>query len=82
MEGRGKYLRVQFIGARTSALPTVIVDANDAPLATSIDFELPDHYLNDIVMEMAQLVGINLRDSFVSAAAQGEQTERKQESTF
>lgn len=69
-------------GARTSSLPTVIVDANDAPLATSIDFELPDHYVNDIVLEMAQLVGINLRDQFVSIEAQKEQTERKQESTF
>jgi hypothetical protein len=69
-------------GARTATPPTVVVDANDTPLATSTDFELPDHYLNDIVMEMAQLIGINLRDQFAAAAAQGEQTERKQESTF
>lgn len=70
-------------GFNTTTLPSVVVDANDTPVATnSIDFELPDHYLNDIVIEMAQLIGINLRDSFLASAGQGEQTERKQESTF
>lgn len=70
-------------GLNTVTLPSVVVDANDTPVATnSIDFELPDHYLNDIVIEMAQLIGINLRDSFLASAGQGEQTERKQESTF
>ena len=69
-------------GAATAALPNVVVDANDTPTASSIDFELPDHYVNDLVIEMGQLIGFNLRDQFVSTSTQGEQTERKQESTF
>ena len=48
----------------------------------SFDFELPDHYLEDLVIEIAQLAGLNLRDQFVTQIAQGEQNERKQESTF
>lgn len=50
--------------------------------ANSYDFELPDHYLDDLVIEIAQLAGINLRDQYVDTATQREQTERKQESTF
>lgn len=70
-------------GDGTAALPSVVVDANtDAPLGTSVDFELPEHYLEDLVIEIAQLIGINLRDQFVATAAQGEQNERKQESTY
>jgi len=69
-------------GEPTAALPNVVVSANDTPTAASIDFELPDHYLNDLVIEMGQLIGFNLRDQFVSSASQGEQAERKQESTY
>lgn len=50
--------------------------------ANSYDFELPDHYLEDLVLEIAQLIGVNLRDQFVAQVAQGEQNERKQESTY
>jgi len=50
--------------------------------ANSYDFELPDHYLEDLVIEIAQLAGTNLRDQFVSTMVQGEQTERSKERTF
>ena len=50
--------------------------------ANSYDFELPDHYLEELVIEIAQLIGVNLRDQFVAQVAQGEQNERKQESTY
>lgn len=50
--------------------------------ANSYDFELPDHYLEDLVIEIAQLAGVNLRDQFVSTATQGEQAERSREKTF
>ena len=69
-------------GSGTALLPAVVVDANDAPLGISIDFELPEHYLEDLVIEIAQLIGVSLRDQFVVTAAQGEQNERKQESTY
>ena len=48
----------------------------------SYDFELPEHYLEELVIEIAQMAGVNLRDKFVSTIAQGEQNERSKESTF
>jgi hypothetical protein len=42
--------------------------------ATSFDFELPDQYVPELVIEIAKMVGVNLRDSEVYAyAAQGQQ---------
>ena len=42
--------------------------------ATSFDFELPDQYVPERVIEIAKMVGVNLRDSEVYAyAAQGQQ---------
>lgn len=32
---------------------------------SSVDFELPEHYFVDLVVEIAQLIGINLRDADV-----------------
>jgi len=69
-------------GYNSVALPSVVVDVNDVPQNTSVDFELPEHYLEDLVIEIAQLIGVNLRDQFVATTAQGEQNERKQESTY
>lgn len=41
---------------------------------TSFDFELPDQYVPELVIEIAKMVGVNLRDSEVYAyAAQGQQ---------
>jgi len=33
--------------------------------STSRDFELPDHYVMDLVIEMAKLIGVNLKDKEV-----------------
>lgn len=42
--------------------------------STSFDFELPDQYVPELVIEIAKMVGVNLRDSEVYAyAAQGQQ---------
>ncbi len=48
----------------------------------SFDFELPDHYIEELVIEIAQLVGVNLRDQLVSNQAQVEGAERSKERTF
>lgn len=41
---------------------------------TSFDFELPDQYVPELVIEIAKMVGVNLRDSEVYAyAAHGQQ---------
>ena len=45
--------------------------------ANSYDFELPEHYVFDLVVELAKLIGINLRDQDVYAyAANQEKSEQ------
>jgi hypothetical protein len=39
----------------------------------TIDFELPNHYIPELVVEMAKLVGINMRQPDVYAYATNEQ---------
>ena len=46
---------------------------------TARDFDLPDRYLNDVVMEMAELAGVSMRDQFVTSYANAEQMALKQE---
>lgn len=48
-----------------SSVPGVeIFDATN-----SVDFELPEHFFGDLVVEIAQLIGINLRDTAVAQYA-------------
>lgn len=58
-------------GARTASLPkfgfTVLNNKESYNPATSVDFELPEHYVPELVEEMAKLIGINLRDADVYA---------------
>tara|TARA_R110002074_G_scaffold366157_1_gene540046 strand:+ start:754 stop:1491 length:738 start_codon:yes stop_codon:yes gene_type:complete len=49
-------------------------EAYNAP--TSFDFELPEHYVPQIVEEMAKLVGVNLRDTSVYTFAETETQKR------
>ena len=46
--------------------------------SSSVDFELPEHYFVDLVVEIAQLIGINLRDQDVFAYTSGEEQKQKQ----
>ena len=68
-------------GARTASVPTFGYTTSSGVEiynpTNSVDFELPDHYVPELVSEMAKLVGINLRDSDVFAYAQAEQQTRK-----
>ncbi len=60
-------------GARTSAVPKFGYDqalpgGKEVYLAAnSVDFELPDHYVPVLVMEIGKMIGINLRDEAVLA---------------
>ena len=38
---------------------------NNAQAIQSIDFELPEHYYVDLVVEIAKMIGVNLRDADV-----------------
>ena len=73
-------------GSRSVQPPTYAVDvANGVETfnsANSYDFELPDHYLEELVLEIASMIGVNLRDQSIAQTTQVEQNERKQESTY
>ena len=45
---------------------------------TSVDFELPDHYVPKLVLEIGKMIGINLRDQDVYAYTSGEAQQQKQ----
>jgi hypothetical protein len=53
----------------------VSFDGNDLQLPTSAcrDFMLPPHYLTEIVMEMAKLLGVRLRDPSIQTFATQEE---------
>lgn len=67
----------------TSGLPTAslpkfgyTVDSNGYELydvSTSVDFELPDHYVPDLVSEVAKMIGVNLRQEDIYQYANAEQ---------
>lgn len=69
-------------GARSASLPsfgyTVVSGVNTYNASTSVDFELPDHYVPELVTEMAMLIGINLRDKDVFTYASQEDIKNKQ----
>lgn len=48
----------------------------------SFDFELPEHYTMDLVIEIASLIGVNLIDQGVQVFSEKEQIERKNEQSF
>ena len=70
-------------GARTALSPrynaTSLGASNEVfDPTTSVDFELPDHYLPHLVIEIGKMIGINLRDQDVFAYTSGEEQKQKQ----
>lgn len=63
-------------GAKTVAMPrfgyTVVAGKELYSATNSVDFELPEHYFADLVVEIAKLIGVNLRDTDVYAYAERE----------
>ena len=69
--GTTKYPERTDVNGAASAPPyavDVVGGVETFNAANSYDFELPDHYLEDLVLEIAQLIGVNLRDQFVTSA--------------
>lgn len=65
-------------GARTASLPkfgyTVTSGGKEVyDATTSIDFEIPEHYTAELVIEIAKMIGVNLKDTDVFQYAQSEQ---------
>ena len=63
-------------GARTTASPkfgyTVVAGKEVFDATNSVDFELPEHYFAELVVEVAKLIGVNLRDTDVYTYAKQE----------
>jgi hypothetical protein len=64
-------------GARVAQQPkfgyTVVAGKEVYSAANSVDFELPEHYFAEIVVEIAKLIGVNLRDQDVYAYSVNEE---------
>lgn len=67
-------------GARTASTPKFGFTTNNNKetydASTSVDFELPEHYIPEIVEEMARLIGINLRDTNIYTYAEQQSQKR------
>lgn len=46
-------------------------------VTTSVDFELPDHYVPELVIEISKMMGISLRDQEVFAYSQTEEVNKQ-----
>ena len=64
-------------GARVAIQPkfgyTVVAGKEVYSAANSVDFELPEHYFAELVVEIAKLIGVNLRDQDVYAYSVNEE---------
>lgn len=71
-------------GARSSSPPTYGVTGTSEQFvaANSNDFELPEHYTMELVVELAGLIGVNLRDRNITDFSTNEQVERNSEHSF
>jgi hypothetical protein len=70
-------------GARTALSPrynaTSLGASNEVfDPTTSVDFELPDHYVPQLVTQIGKMIGLNLRDQDVVAYTNGEEQKQKQ----
>lgn len=45
---------------------------------TSVDFELPDHYVPQLIIEIGKMIGVNLRDKDVYAHTNSEEQKQNQ----
>ena len=50
--------------------------------ANSNDFDLPDHYEDQLVIEIAELIGVSLREQYLNQISSGEQTQKQREESF
>lgn len=75
--------RLVTTGARTALTPRY--DAQNLGAsnevfnpATSVDFELPNHFVPRLIIEVGKMIGINLRDNDVYAYVNAEEQKQKQ----
>lgn len=70
-------------GNRSSFIPTYAYSDNietNQNIGGSYNFDLPEHYFDEVVTEICSLVSANLRDQEVSKYAEGKSVSHKQDS--
>lgn len=65
-------------GGRTSLLPrfgyTVVSNKEIYDASSSVDFELPEHFIPQLIAELAKMIGVNIKDSDIFSYATSEQS--------
>ncbi len=68
---------------RTSQYPyfdfTVANGVETYDAANSRDFELPEHYTNDLIIEIASMVGLSIKDQNIQSFFATEEAQKMQE---
>ena len=77
-QGLNPQTGAKVVNQPTFGYSTAIAGVELYSAGSSVDFELPEHYFVDLVVEIAQLIGVNLRDadvvSYASAKVAKEET--------
>lgn len=71
-------------GAQTASQPKFGYTVNASnqevyDINTTVDFELPDHYVPELVLEIAKMMGVSLRQADVFQYTQSEETNKRYE---
>jgi len=63
--------------AKTTSVPAIsfIAGTGVADQSSSVNFELPEHYTDELVFEIASMIGLNLRDGDVVSYSQVKEKE-------
>ena len=77
-------IRVRYYKTPTAPVLAVTTTAGVETIdeGNSTDFDLPDHYEDELIVEIAEMAGLNLRDGFVQQYAAGEQAQKQREQSF
>lgn len=77
-------IRVRYY--KTPSAPSVAVvqtgNVETIDSGNSTDFELPDHYEDELIADIAEMAGVNLRDPFMQQYGAGEQAQKQREQSF
>ena len=60
-------------GTRAIGQPTLNTVSNTPDFNSSLHFELPEHYEAELTLEVAKMIGLNLRDGDIASYAMSEQ---------
>lgn len=77
---------LDFEGNRSTNSPAIAITGGPTfsfvDVGNSYNFELPEHYTQDVVTEMAEMIGLSLRDAAMTNYSAADQTQVSQEQAF